>query len=465
MPIQLVADEVEIWNRALARVGDNRLKLEQIIHVFNGNVSADPIIITTIGVNTFVDGDVNVGNEQITVTSHGYATGQGPIRLSTTGTLPTGLALSTDYFIIRVDSNTIQLTLTQLGPAVDITAAAGGGTHTITPPVSGYLDDDLVLVDGMADLTSINGRVFKINVLDAFMFQLLDATAASDDSQEGAPSPGIIRRIQNSGNKNAQACFAAWAIDRDEVFYAHPWNGVVKRDRVARLGDSFALGNATQTNPVRITVTGGPHTYEDGDVVNITSMPSNSMIEINNRWFTIINSGTDPNAFDLSGEDGTEHSAFVVGGGGQDGVVTVADNPFRADSGFRNRYLLPDDNLRILELVDSDSLWMVENGELHTNDGKSVPIRYIFRQLDVTTYGPNLVSTLAYRLALDIVEELTQSNTKRDKALQEFDIFLRRSARSDGQEQSAMPFAEDEWIQARATTGRFDRLRDRFSST
>lgn len=464
MPIQLVSDEVEIWNRALARVGDNRLKLEQAIHVTNGSL-ADPVVITTIAVNTFIDANVTVGSDQITVTSHGYDTGQGPMRLSSTGTLPAGLELARDYWIIRVDSNTIQLTETQFGTAVDITAAASGGTHTITPPVSGYQDDDLVLVDGMDNITSINGRVFKINVLDAFKFQLLEATAATGELTEGAPSPGIIRRIQNSANKNAQACFAAWAIDRDEVFYAHPWNGVVKRDRLARLGDSFALGNATQANPVRITVTGGPHTFEDGDTVNITAIPSNSMVEINDRWFTIGNSSTDPNSFDLSGEDGTEHSAFVVGGSGQDGVVVVADNPFRADSGFRNRYVLPDDNLRILELVDSDSLWMVENGELHTNDGKSVPIRYIFRQLDVTTYGPNLVSTLAYRLALDIVEELTQSNTKRDKALQEFDIFLRRSARSDGQEQSSMPFAEDEWIQARATTGRFDRLRDRFSST
>ena len=202
-----------------------------------------------------------------------------------------------------------------------------------------------------------------------------------------------------------------------------------------------------------------------GSLPKMTSIPSTSMIEINDRWFTVSNSVIDPNSFDLSGEDGTEHSAFVIGGSGADGVAFVADNPLRADSGFRNRYPLPDDSLRILELVNSDALWMVENGELHTDDGSTVPIRYIFRQLDVTTYGPNLVSTLAYRLALDIVEELTQSNTKRDKALQEFEIFLRRSARSDGQEQSSMPLAEDEWIQARATTGRFDRLRDRFSST
>lgn len=83
----------------------------------------------------FVDGDVNTGNDQVTVDSNDFLhTGQA-ITLSTSGTLPTGLSAGT-YYIIRVDATTIKFASSvanaNAGVDVDITAAAGGGTHTIT---------------------------------------------------------------------------------------------------------------------------------------------------------------------------------------------------------------------------------------------------------------------------------------------------------------------------------------------
>ena len=82
---------------------------------------------------TFVDANVNTGTERITITAHRYVDEQGPFRLTTTGTLPAGLSLATDYYIRYVDANTIELSLTAGGAAVNITGAAGGGTHTIAP--------------------------------------------------------------------------------------------------------------------------------------------------------------------------------------------------------------------------------------------------------------------------------------------------------------------------------------------
>jgi len=89
-----------------------------------------------LGVNTgFVDGDVSVANDEITETAHGYQTGEGPVQLTSSGTLPTGLALATDYWFIRVDANTYKFATSRVnalaGTDVDITAAAGGGTHTV----------------------------------------------------------------------------------------------------------------------------------------------------------------------------------------------------------------------------------------------------------------------------------------------------------------------------------------------
>lgn len=83
--------------------------------------------------DTFVDGDVTLGNENITLTAHNYVTTD-KIRLTTTGTLPSPLALATDYFIIKIDANTVRLASTEAlaiaGTPINITTL-NGGTHTV----------------------------------------------------------------------------------------------------------------------------------------------------------------------------------------------------------------------------------------------------------------------------------------------------------------------------------------------
>lgn len=77
---------------------------------------------------------VNTTTDALTLTAHAYFSGSGPFRLTTSGTLPAGLALATDYYVIVVDANTIKLATTRdnalIGTAVDITDS-GSGTHTI----------------------------------------------------------------------------------------------------------------------------------------------------------------------------------------------------------------------------------------------------------------------------------------------------------------------------------------------
>ena len=85
---------------------------------------------------TFVDADVSVGNDTVTEVGHGFTTGEGPVRLTNSGgALPAGLAVATDYWIIVDDVDTIRFALSRanaiLGTDVDITAAAGAGTHTV----------------------------------------------------------------------------------------------------------------------------------------------------------------------------------------------------------------------------------------------------------------------------------------------------------------------------------------------
>lgn len=102
------------------------------------SVSVQSVIdVNTPSATTFVDADVTVVGDIITKASHGLTTTGLKVRLTSTGTLPAGLSLATDYFVIVLTSSTYKLASSLVnalaGTAVDITAAAGGGTHTVTP--------------------------------------------------------------------------------------------------------------------------------------------------------------------------------------------------------------------------------------------------------------------------------------------------------------------------------------------
>ncbi len=85
----------------------------------------------------FVDADVHVVNNTIGEVGHGFSDGD-IIIFTTTGTLPVGLALATNFYVVNSAADTYKVSLTKRGSVVDITGALGGGIHTATlqPAVS-----------------------------------------------------------------------------------------------------------------------------------------------------------------------------------------------------------------------------------------------------------------------------------------------------------------------------------------
>ncbi|KKL72573.1 hypothetical protein LCGC14_2083560 [marine sediment metagenome] len=72
----------------------------------------------------------------VTVAAGVYAVGD-RVRFYTTDTLPAGLSVDTDYYVITVAGNDIQVSATLGGTTVDITDT-GTGTHTIDAVPVGY---------------------------------------------------------------------------------------------------------------------------------------------------------------------------------------------------------------------------------------------------------------------------------------------------------------------------------------
>lgn len=111
--------------------------------VFNNTVTIGGIAYTAKLVETaasaqfatqafnFVDADVSVGADTITLTGHGMANDTA-VTMTSSGTLPTGLTSGVTYYVVGTASNTFQLSATVGGAAINITAAAGGGTHRAT---------------------------------------------------------------------------------------------------------------------------------------------------------------------------------------------------------------------------------------------------------------------------------------------------------------------------------------------
>lgn len=85
----------------------------------------------------FVESDVNVADDTITISPHGCFTGMA-VQFKSSRTLPNPLAADTDYYVISVDESTIKLATTYdnaiVGTAINLTND-GNGTHVIFPAI------------------------------------------------------------------------------------------------------------------------------------------------------------------------------------------------------------------------------------------------------------------------------------------------------------------------------------------
>jgi len=83
--------------------------------------------------NGFTGADVNIGTDTISIAAHGYSDGK--IVYFTNdilpGNLPGGLSINTKYYIVSSTANTFKVSLSDGGPAVDITSI-GSNNHTVS---------------------------------------------------------------------------------------------------------------------------------------------------------------------------------------------------------------------------------------------------------------------------------------------------------------------------------------------
>jgi hypothetical protein len=116
--------ELSIWADATVNLTGAGLYAGRL-HAFTLSADAMDSADHTVGTGTFTD------------VAHGLFTGDGPVRLTTSGTLPAGLKLLTDYWVIKSDADTLQLAASFADaiagtPVVVPFTDNGTGTTTLT---------------------------------------------------------------------------------------------------------------------------------------------------------------------------------------------------------------------------------------------------------------------------------------------------------------------------------------------
>jgi hypothetical protein len=93
------------------------------------------------------------------------------------------------------------------------------------------------------------------------------------------------------------------------------------------------------------------------------------------------------------------------------------------DFEFYYQYQLPSDCLRVVDIYDSGSDYVIEGDRLLTDDDE-VNIKYIARIADTTLYHPNFIEAFSLRLAADLAVAIANDKSLKATLLQEYRLAV-----------------------------------------
>lgn len=132
--------------------------------------------------------------------------------------------------------------------------------------------------------------------------------------------------------------------------------------------------------------------------------------------------------------------------------VTLASLSVAPDWDYDYAYPIPADCIKVVE-VNTEYPWVIERHEgqqcILTDAGTALEIRYQMKLEDSAQYDALLFEVVAAALAVEICEELTQSNTKKAALERSYNSLLKQAKRNDAQEGSYSRFREDSWVTVR----------------
>lgn len=130
--------------------------------------------------------------------------------------------------------------------------------------------------------------------------------------------------------------------------------------------------------------------------------------------------------------------------------------------GFTREFQLPADLLRLVQVGEHyyvsnltdyrttmDVPFQVEGRKILTNLDAPLKIRYVRRVEDTQQWDAQFVEVFASRLAYETCEAITQSNTKKEIAWNDYRAALREARLVDAIENPPEPMPDDSWMLSR----------------
>jgi hypothetical protein len=133
--------------------------------------------------------------------------------------------------------------------------------------------------------------------------------------------------------------------------------------------------------------------------------------------------------------------------------VSIAAMSTAPAFGRDNQYQLPADFIRPAPIdpdishFPSDILW--EGTKVLTNDVGPLQLRYVSSAVSEQTFSPLFVEALAARIAIEICEKLTGSNSKKDSLESAYTFHITKARSVDAIIRGPTESEVDEWIHTR----------------
>lgn len=133
--------------------------------------------------------------------------------------------------------------------------------------------------------------------------------------------------------------------------------------------------------------------------------------------------------------------------------TTLAAEVTAPDWGYTTQFPLPADLLRLLDVYVGDQQllsWDLEGEKLLANENGPIQIRYIKTSDDPNQWDSIMINAVAYRLAVDLAEPLTQDSNKKSFAIAKFEEVMAAAKNASAQEGTPVDLGlPDDWVSVR----------------
>tara|TARA_R110000787_G_scaffold160287_5_gene273995 strand:- start:818 stop:1414 length:597 start_codon:yes stop_codon:yes gene_type:complete len=129
--------------------------------------------------------------------------------------------------------------------------------------------------------------------------------------------------------------------------------------------------------------------------------------------------------------------------------------------GYAAQYQLPADFIRLLPArntsdnttvlggIDPNIDWQIEGRKILTDDATPLQIVYLKKVTDPNEFDEMFIDLLVARIAMDIAEKVTQSNSKKQDATARYSETKKETKRINAFERPPQEYPADSWVVAR----------------